>query len=109
MLWHPFTQQQAWTAEEAPVIVRGDGCELIDADGRRFLDGTSSLWCNVHGHRVHELDEAIRAQLGVAHTTMLGLTHPLAIELGERLVEIAPGDLSRCSTQTRAPQPPRSR
>lgn len=96
MLWHPFTQQQAWTAEEAPVIARGDGCELIDADGRRFLDGTSSLWCNVHGHRVQQLDDAIRAQLDrVAHTTMLGLTHPLAIELGERLVEIAPGDLSR--------------
>jgi adenosylmethionine-8-amino-7-oxononanoate aminotransferase len=96
VLWHPFTQQQAWTAEDAPVIVAGDGCELIDADGRRFLDGTSSLWCNVHGHRVPALDDAIRAQLDrVAHTTMLGLTHPLAIELAERLIAIAPGDLSR--------------
>ncbi|MFT4035183.1 MAG: adenosylmethionine--8-amino-7-oxononanoate transaminase [Patulibacter sp.] len=96
VLWHPFTQQQAWTAEAAPVIVEGDGCELIDADGRRYLDGTSSLWCNVHGHRVPQLDDAIRAQLGrVAHTTMLGLTHPLAIELAERLVAVAPGELSR--------------
>lgn len=78
------------------MIVAGDGCELIDADGRRFLDGTSSLWCNVHGHRVRELDDAIRAQLDrVAHTTMLGLTHPLAIELAERLVAIAPEGLSR--------------
>ena len=96
VLWHPFTQQQAWTAEEAPVIVAGEGCELIDADGRRYLDGTSSLWCNVHGHRHPTIDAAVQAQLGrVAHTTMLGLTHPSAIELAERLVAIAPGDLSR--------------
>ncbi|MEH3054705.1 MAG: adenosylmethionine--8-amino-7-oxononanoate transaminase [Patulibacter minatonensis] len=96
VLWHPFTQQQAWTAEPAPVIVEGDGCELIDADGRRYLDGTSSLWCNVHGHRVPEIDAAITAQLDkVAHSTLLGLTHPLAIECAERLVAIAPGDLSR--------------
>lgn len=96
VLWHPFTQQQAWVSEEAPVIVSGEGCELIDADGRRFLDGTSSLWCNVHGHRHPTIDAAITAQLGkVAHTTMLGLTHPTAIELAERLVAIAPGDLSR--------------
>lgn len=96
VLWHPFTQQRAWEQDPAPVIVAGDGCELIDADGRRYLDGTSSLWCNVHGHRVPEIDAAIQAQLArVAHTTMLGLTHPLAIELAERLVQIAPDGLSR--------------
>jgi adenosylmethionine-8-amino-7-oxononanoate aminotransferase len=96
VLWHPFTQQQAWTEEAAPVIVSGEGCELIDADGRRYLDGTSSLWCNVHGHRHPTIDAAIADQLGrVSHTTMLGLTHPTAIELGERLVAIAPGDLTR--------------
>ncbi len=96
VLWHPFTQQQAWTAEEAPVIVSGLGCELTDAGGRVFLDGTSSLWCNVHGHRHPKIDAAVHDQLGrVAHTTMLGLTHPSAIELAERLVAIAPGDLSR--------------
>lgn len=96
VLWHPFTQQQAWTSEQAPVIVSGEGCELIDSDGNRYLDGTSSLWCNVHGHRVPKLDAAITAQLGkVAHSTMLGMTHPLAIELAERLVAVAPGQLSR--------------
>lgn len=96
VLWHPFTQQQAWTQEDAPVIVAGDGCELIDSDGNRYIDGTSSLWCNVHGHRVPELDAAITEQLGrVAHTTMLGMTHPLAIELGERLVAVAPEGLTR--------------
>ena len=78
------------------MIVSGEGCELIDADGKRYLDGTSSLWCNVHGHRHPTIDRAVQEQLGrVAHTTMLGLTHPLAIELAERLVELAPGDLSR--------------
>lgn len=96
VLWHPFTQQQAWVAEEAPVIVAGEGCELIDADGKRYLDGTSSLWCNVHGHRHPTIDAAVSQQLGkVAHTTMLGLTHPRAIELAERLVAIAPAGLSR--------------
>lgn len=96
VLWHPFTQQQAWVAEEAPVIVAGEGCELIDADGHRYLDGTSSLWCNVHGHRHPTIDAAVHQQLDkVAHTTMLGLTHPRAIELAERLVAIAPAGLTR--------------
>lgn len=95
-LWHPFTQQQGWSEEQPLVIERGEGCYLFDTEGRRYLDGHSSLWCNVHGHRHPTIDAAIRAQLErVAHTTMLGLSHPGAAELAERLVAIAPPGLRR--------------
>jgi adenosylmethionine-8-amino-7-oxononanoate aminotransferase len=95
-LWHPFTQQQGWIEEE-PVIIEGaEGTELIDREGRRYIDGVSSLWCNVHGHRHPAIDAAVREQLDrVAHSTMLGLSHPPAIRLAERLVEIAPPGLTR--------------
>jgi adenosylmethionine-8-amino-7-oxononanoate aminotransferase len=95
-LWHPFTQQRGWASEDAPIIERAEGTDLIDTDGRRYIDGVSSLWCNVHGHRHPEIDAAVRAQLDrVAHSTMLGLTHPAAIQLAERLVAIAPPGLTR--------------
>jgi adenosylmethionine-8-amino-7-oxononanoate aminotransferase len=95
-LWHPFTQQQGWTEEEPLVIERGEGCWLIDSDGNRYLDGHSSLWCNVHGHRHPAIDSAIREQIDrVSHSTMLGLSHPGAAELAARLVAIAPPGLSR--------------
>ncbi|MGV1047320.1 MAG: adenosylmethionine--8-amino-7-oxononanoate transaminase [Solirubrobacterales bacterium] len=95
-LWHPFTQQQGWSEEEPLVIERGEGCWLIDADGRRYLDGHSSLWCNVHGHHHPVIDRAIREQIDrVSHSTMLGLSHPGAAELAARLVAIAPPGLSR--------------
>ncbi len=95
-LWHPFTQQQGWAEEEPLVIERGEGCYLIDADGKRYLDGHSSLWCNVHGHRHPVIDAAIREQIDrVSHSTMLGLSHPGAAELAARLVAIAPPGLSR--------------
>jgi adenosylmethionine---8-amino-7-oxononanoate aminotransferase len=95
-LWHPFTQQLGWMVEDAPVIERAEGCTLWDTDGRRYIDGVSSLWCNVHGHGHPRIDAAVHAQLDrVAHTTMLGLSHPPAIELARRLVEAAPDGLSR--------------
>jgi adenosylmethionine-8-amino-7-oxononanoate aminotransferase len=95
-LWHPFTQQQGWDEEDAPIIERAERCELIDVHGRRYIDGVSSLWCNVHGHRHPAIDIAVRDQMDrVAHTTMLGLSHRPAIELARRLVEIAPAGLSR--------------
>src|SRR5829696_6149602 len=95
-LWHPFTQQQAWAEEEPLLVERAEGSHLIDAEGRRYLDGVSSLWCNVHGHRHAGIDAAVRHQLGrVAHSTMLGLSHGGAAELAARLVEIAPPGLSR--------------
>jgi adenosylmethionine-8-amino-7-oxononanoate aminotransferase len=95
-LWHPFTQQRDWVAEEPLMIESAEGNELIDSQGRRYLDGVSSLWCNVHGHRHPVIDEAVREQLDrVAHSTMLGLSHPGAAKLARRLVEIAPPGLSR--------------
>ncbi|MHA1569483.1 MAG: adenosylmethionine--8-amino-7-oxononanoate transaminase, partial [Alphaproteobacteria bacterium] len=63
-IWHPFTQMAGWMDEDFPVIVGGDGVFLIDSDGKRYLDGVSSLWTNVHGHRVREIDAALREQLG---------------------------------------------
>lgn len=95
-VWHPFTQQQAWREEEPLLIERGEGSFLIDSDGRRYIDGVSSLWCNVHGHRHAGIDAAVNDQLGkVAHTTMLGLSHPAAAELAGRLVDLTPAGLSR--------------
>jgi adenosylmethionine-8-amino-7-oxononanoate aminotransferase len=95
-LWHPFTQQQGWVEEEPLVIERAQGSYVYDAAGRAYIDGTSSLWCNVHGHRHPLIDRALGEQLGrVAHSTMLGLSHPGAAELASRLVGIAPPGLSR--------------
>jgi adenosylmethionine-8-amino-7-oxononanoate aminotransferase len=96
VLWHPFTPQQAWAEEPPLVIERAQGSMLYDTEGRGYIDGVSSLWCNVHGHRHPHIDAAVRAQLDrVAHSTMLGLSHPAAIELAERLVRIAPAGLTR--------------
>jgi adenosylmethionine---8-amino-7-oxononanoate aminotransferase len=95
-VWHPFTQMQEWPADEPLVIERAEGNYLIDDLGRRYLDGVSSLWCNVHGHRKKELDDAIRAQLDrVAHTTLLGLASVPSIELAAELVRLAPAGLTR--------------
>lgn len=95
-LWHPFTQQKSWEAEPQLVITDGEGVFLIDEEGRRYYDGVSSLWVNIHGHRRKEIDEAIQSQLGrIAHTTLLGLGSPPSIELAEELVRITPAGLDR--------------
>ena len=95
-LWHPFTQQQGWSEEPPVIIERAAGTTLYDTDGNAYIDGVSSLWCNVHGHGHHLIDAAVRIQLErLAHSTMLGLSHPPAIELARRLVELAPGGLRR--------------
>ncbi len=95
-LWHPFTQMQGWLASEPVIIERGEGFHLIDTEGRRYIDGVASLWCNVHGHRVPKIDAAIREQLDrIAHSTLLGLGQTRSIELAERLVKIAPPDLKK--------------
>lgn len=95
-LWHPFTPMKLWIESDPLVIVRGEGMHLIDSDGRRYLDGVSSLWCNVHGHCVPEIDQAIRDQLGrIAHTTMLGLASEPAILLAERLMGLVPSNLAK--------------
>jgi adenosylmethionine---8-amino-7-oxononanoate aminotransferase len=95
-LWHPFTQQRGWVEEQPVIVERGEGTDLVDVDGNRYIDGVSSLWCNVHGHAHPRIDAAVREQLGrVAHSTMLGLSHRPAIELARRLVELAPPGLTR--------------
>src|SRR5688500_13179007 len=95
-VWHPFTPMKLWAESDPLVITAADGMHLIDSDGRRYLDGVSSLWCNVHGHRVPEIDDAIRAQLDkVAHTTMLGLASEPAILLAGRLMRVVPKNLKK--------------
>jgi len=95
-VWHPFTQMQGFREEDPLIISRGEGIYLYDIKGNRYLDGVSSLWANLHGHRRPELDRALTAQLSqVAHSTLLGIAHPTAIRLARRLVELAPPGLTK--------------
>jgi adenosylmethionine-8-amino-7-oxononanoate transaminase len=95
-VWHPFTPMRQWSQSAPLVIERGEGPWLIDTDGRRHIDGVSSLWCNVHGHCVPAIDRAIRDQLDrIAHTTLLGLASVPSIELAARLCALVPRGLSR--------------
>lgn len=95
-VWHPFSQMAEYAATEPLVVVAGEGRHLVDDRGQRLFDATSALWCNLLGHRVPEIDAAVRDQLGrIAHSTLLGATHPGAAELARRLVEIAPPGLTR--------------
>lgn len=93
VVWHGFTQMAAY-GQSAPVIVeRAEGRELVDVDGRRYLDAISSLWVTTLGHRVPELDAALREQLErVAHSTMLGNGNRIVVELAEALAEVVPVD-----------------
>lgn len=94
-VWHPFTPMLEHVREETPVIAAGEGFYLVDTDGRRYLDGVSSLWCNVHGHRVPEIDRAIREQLeAIAHSTLLGLSNVPSIRLAAELAQRAPAGLN---------------
>lgn len=95
-IWHPFTQMADWEREEVLIVEKAEGAYLMDTQGRRYLDGVSSLWCNVHGHRIPEIDKAVRDQLDkVAHSTFLGLSNIPAIKLAEKLISIAPRGLTR--------------
>src|ERR1051325_11141807 len=83
-VWHPFTQQSLWLGDEPTVVDRAEGPWLFDVDGRRYLDGVSSLWVTTFGHREPAIDAAIVAQLGrLDHATFLGTTHVPGIELAE--------------------------
>lgn len=95
-LWHPFTQMQDWLENEQLVIEKGKGIYLYDTKGQRYIDGISSLWVTVHGHRHQELNRAITKQLNkVAHTTLLGLANLPSIELAEKLIKISPPGLKK--------------
>jgi len=97
--WHPFTRQDEWEADEHEplMLVKGDGVWLEDSEGRRYVDGNSSIWTNVHGHGEERISSGIKDQLDkVAHTSYLGFGHPLASELARRLAGFFEGsDLRR--------------
>ena len=95
-IWHPFTQMQDWQECDNLVVERAEGVYLSAVNGERYLDGISSLWVNIHGHRKKEIDQAVVDQLRkMAHSTLLGLGATPSIELAEKLVKVAPKNLSR--------------
>ena len=88
-IWHPFTQMKDWLDQKPIIITEGRDCFVKDTFGRWYLDGVSSLWVNIHGHRRREIDDAIRAQLDrIAHSTLLGLGNVPSIELAEKLIGV---------------------
>ena len=91
-VWHPYTQMKDWAKWEGRVIVRGDGFYLVDDKGRRYLDGTASMWCNVWGHGPNEVVEAMRDQLKqLQHSTLFGLANEPSARLAEKLAKMARG------------------
>ncbi len=92
LVWHPYTQMSEWNRGDNRVIVRGEGFYLVDSQGRRYLDGTASMWCNVWGHGPNEVVEAMRDQLNrLQHSTLFGLANEPSVRLAERLVKLARG------------------
>ncbi len=95
-VWHPFTQMQDWQREPQIIIEHGKGSTLTDIKGKNYIDGVSSLWVTVHGHRKKAIDRAVSEQLKkIAHTTLLGLSNIPAALLAEKLIGIVPSGLSR--------------
>ncbi len=95
-VWHPFTQMQDWQGQKQLIIEEARGSYLKSSQGKWYLDGVSSLWVNVHGHRKKELDDALMRQAGkVSHSTLLGLGNIASIELAKMLVKIAPKGLKK--------------
>jgi len=95
-IWHPFTQMRDWEEEPQLIIERGAGSILTDTHGKKYIDGVSSLWVTVHGHRKKEIDQAVAKQLKkIAHSTLLGLSNVPAILLAEKLMAIAPTGLAK--------------
>lgn len=95
-VWHPFTQMKSWNEEEPLIIVSGKGNLVIDVQGNEYIDAYSSLWCNVHGHNVPEINAAVKNQLDlIAHSTLLGAANVPSILLAEKLIQIAPEGLTK--------------
>ena len=95
-LWHPFTQMKEYGEDEPLVIEGSDGVYLIDSEGKRYIDGVSSLWVNIHGHKVKKIDAAIKKQIDkISHSTLLGVTNPPASILAKKLIDIAPKGLKK--------------
>jgi len=88
-IWHPFTQMKEWVEEKPIIITEGRDCFIKDVYGKWYLDGVSSLWVNIFGHKKKEIDDAIKAQLDkIAHSTLLGLSNVPAIRLAEKLIRL---------------------
>ncbi len=99
-IWHPFTQMKEWIEETPLVITEGKDCFMKDTYGRWYMDGVSSLWVNIHGHKRQEINEAIKDQLdNIAHSTLLGLSSVPAIKLAERIVNLF-------NSRLQSPHPP---
>ncbi len=95
-VWHPFTQMKEYERSKPIVIEKGEGVYLIDTKGNRYIDGVSSLWVTIHGHRVAEIDDAIRRQLdNIGHSTLLGVANPPSVELAEKLISLCPPPLAK--------------
>jgi len=95
-IWHPFTQMKDWEHDEPLIIDSGSGIYLKDIDGNVYIDGVSSLWVNIHGHRHPLIDQAVKKQIDqMAHSTLLGLSNTPAVQLAERLVTITPKGLKK--------------
>jgi adenosylmethionine-8-amino-7-oxononanoate aminotransferase len=95
-IWHPFTQMQDWERESPTIIVEGEGVYLKDLHGKWYLDGSSSIWVNLHGHRKRQIDSALIAQIQkLSHSTLLGLSNLPAIAFAEKLVKIVPAGLTK--------------
>jgi adenosylmethionine-8-amino-7-oxononanoate aminotransferase len=95
-LWMHFSRLAGERGAPVPVIVSGDGCYVYDADGKRYLDGLSALFCVNAGHGRVELAEAAAAQIReLGFYTNWSYAHPRSIELAERIAALAPGDLNR--------------
>jgi adenosylmethionine-8-amino-7-oxononanoate aminotransferase len=95
-VWHPFTQMREYLRNEPLIIERAEGPFLVDLEGRRYIDGVSSIWVSVHGHGKKAIVDAIKRQADlVCHTTLLGLANVPSIVLAERLVAISPKNLTK--------------
>ena len=95
-VWHPFTQMKEYEEKEPIIIENAEGAHLIDSNGKKYIDGVSSLWVNIHGHKVPEIDEAIQLQVNkLSHSTLLGITNPPASELAKELIDICPSGLKK--------------
>ncbi|MEW6419948.1 MAG: aminotransferase class III-fold pyridoxal phosphate-dependent enzyme, partial [Nitrospirota bacterium] len=105
-IWHPFTQMKDWLEEKPIIISKGRDCFIKDIYGRWYLDGVSSLWVNIHGHRKKEIDDAIKQQLDkISHSTLLGLSNVPAIRLAEKLVQIVQKSLGNNQESNPAESP----
>ena len=94
LIWHPYTQMQ--NAAPPIPIVRGEGVYLIAEDGKKYIDAVSSWWVNIHGHSHPYIAQKVAEQLNrLEHVIFAGFTHPGAIELAERLIDILPSGQSK--------------